>query len=259
MKKHISRAPLMTTIAWKLRSMLSSNGRKRARLIADYLMAPLFGSINGVLGPSQAVALTFDDGPDPTVTSRLLDLLHDRGVHATFFVLTDKVAMNPDLVRRMAAEGHEIALHADRHERLTLFSVRETTHRILFARDSLQRVVGRPVRFFRPPFGAQSLFTYLAVRACRLEIVVWGPYAEDWIPSSPEAVARRALKDLNPGDVLLLHDGLEIPAGQPIPTFDRIRAFELILDGMEDLGLRPVTVGELISASKPRRIAWFRP
>lgn len=252
------RFPGTTTLVWKLRSLLSVSGRQRARRIADRLLAPL-GSINGAGGASRAVALTFDDGPDSTVTPRLLDLLRQRGVCATFFVLTDKVARNPELVRRMAAEGHEIALHADRHDRLTLVSVIEARRRIVGARDSLQSVIGRPVRFFRPPFGSQSVATYLVARACGLDVVVWGPYAEDWVESPPEAVASRGLKDLSAGDVLLLHDGLEMPSGQPIPSFDRVRAFELILDGMATRDLRPVTVGELISTGKVRRTAWFRP
>jgi peptidoglycan/xylan/chitin deacetylase (PgdA/CDA1 family) len=245
-------------LAWKIRSMLPVSGRKFVRRIGDRILTPL-GSINGAVGTSRAVALTFDDGPDPTVTPCLLDLLRERGVHATFFVLTDKVALHTELVRRMAAEGHEIALHADRHERLTLVSVREARRRIIGARDLLQSVVGRPVRFFRPPFGAQSVATYLVARACGLDVVVWGPYAEDWVESAPEEVATRGLKELKAGDVLLLHDGLEMPAAQPIPSFDRIRAFELILDGIIARGLSPVTVGELISAGNPTRTAWFRP
>jgi peptidoglycan/xylan/chitin deacetylase (PgdA/CDA1 family) len=247
-----------TTLAWRIRSMLSVSGRKRVRRIGDRILAPL-GSINGAVGSSRAVALTFDDGPDPAVTPRLLDLLRARGVRGTFFVLTDRVALYPELVRRMAAEGHEIALHADRHERLTVVSVREARQRITGARNSLQSVVGRPVRFFRPPFGAQSVATYLVARACGLDVVVWGPCGEDWIESSPEDVATRSLKDLKAGDVLLLHDGLEIPSGQPIPSFDRVRAIELILDGMAARGLNPVTVGKLISVGKTIRTAWFRP
>jgi peptidoglycan/xylan/chitin deacetylase (PgdA/CDA1 family) len=250
--------PGAVTLAWKARSMLSADGRKHVRRIADRILAPL-GSINGALRPSQAVALTFDDGPDPVVTPLLLDLLCERGVRATFFLLTDRVSRHPELVRRMAAEGHEIALHADRHERLTAVSAREARRRISAARDLLESVAAQPVRFFRPPFGAQSLATYLVARACGLDVVVWGPYAEDWVESLPEAVAARGLKGLKGGDVLLLHDGLEPPAGAPIPTFDRVRAFELILDGMAARGLRPATVGDLISAGKARRTAWFRP
>jgi peptidoglycan/xylan/chitin deacetylase (PgdA/CDA1 family) len=238
--------------------MLSANGRKRVRAVADRILAPL-GSINGAQRPSQSVALTFDDGPDPIVTPYILDLLRDRGATATFFVLTDRVSRHPELVRRIVAEGHEIGLHGDRHDRLTLISSVEVRRRISASKDLLESVAGRPVRFFRPPFGAQSLATYFAARSCGLEVVVWGPHAEDWVESPPEVVATRGLRGLKGGDVLLLHDGLEPPPGEPVPTFDRRRAFELILDGMATRGLISGTVGDLISASKARRTAWFRP
>jgi peptidoglycan/xylan/chitin deacetylase (PgdA/CDA1 family) len=159
----------------------------------------------------------------------------------------------------MAAEGHEVALHGDRHERLTLLSAREVRRRIAAARDLLENIAGRKVRFFRPPFGAQSITTYLAARRCGLEVVVWGPYAEDWNQDFPENVAARGLHDLKGGDVLLLHDGLAKPVGEPVPVFDRVRAFELILEGMSVRDLESVTVGELITFSGARRTAWFRP
>ena len=249
---------LTATLTWQARGKLSAKGRKRARRIADRFLAPL-GSINGSRGFSQAVALTFDDGPDSSVTPRLLDLLRARDVRATFFLLTDKAARHPELVRRIAAEGHEIALHADRHERLTLVAPRELLRRLSAARRLLQQIAGQRVKLFRPPFGAQSLVSYLIARACGLQVVVWGPYAEDWIESSPEAVAARGLANLNGGDVLLLHDGLEAPAGEPTPTFDRVRAVELILDGLAERGMRASTVGDVIAAGKVRRTAWFRP
>ena len=180
-------------------------------------------------------------------------------MRGTFFVLADRVARHPDLVRRMAAEGHEIALHADRHERLTQISARELRRRLSSARKALQHVSSQRVRFFRPPFGAQSIATYLVARICGLDVVVWGPYAEDWVQGSPEAVAARGLQNLKGGDVLLLHDGLVVPAGEATPTFDRVRAFALILAGMSARGLTPTTVGELIASGSARRTAWFRP
>jgi peptidoglycan/xylan/chitin deacetylase (PgdA/CDA1 family) len=250
--------PISASLAWKARSLLSTTGRKRARRIADRFLAPL-GSINGALYPSNAVALTFDDGPDPIVTPRLLDLLRDRDARATFFVLTDRAVHYPGLMHRIVSEGHEVGLHADSHVRLTLLSASEVRRRLGAARDQLQHVVGQPVRFFRPPFGAQSVATYLAARSCGLEVVVWGPYAEDWIENPPEAVAARGLKGLMDGDVLLLHDGLEAPPGEPIPTFDRMKAFELILDGLSARGLKAATVGDLIHGGRARRTAWFRP
>ena len=250
--------PIVATLAWKLRSRLSTDSRARVRWIVDPLLSWV-GSINGVVPPTREVALTFDDGPDPAVTPQLLDLLRDRGARGTFFVLVDRAARHPDLLRRMVAEGHEIALHADRHERLTEVRVLELRRRLAAARAHLQHVSNRPVRLFRPPFGAQSLLTYLAARTCGLDVVVWGPHGEDWVEGSPEAVAARGLQALKGGDVLLLHDGVVTPPGEATPTFDRVRAFALILDGMAERGLRPTTVGELTRAGSVRRTAWFRP
>lgn len=251
-------ASLATAVAWTLRSQLSSRGRQRARRLADSLLSPL-GSISGAARPSSQVALTFDDGPDPEVTPRLLDLLAERGRTATFFLLTDRVASQQALVRRMAEEGHEVALHSDRHERLTEVPGRELRRRLEDARDLLQQASGQPVRLFRPPFGAQSLATYLSARCCGLEVVVWGPYAADWVDGSEDAVAARGLRDMRGGDVLLLHDGLVLPAGEAPPRFDRIKTFSLILDGMQDRGLEPTTVGTLTASAGTRRTAWFRP
>jgi peptidoglycan/xylan/chitin deacetylase (PgdA/CDA1 family) len=251
-------AKMIADLAWSFRGKLSPSGRKRMRRLVDRVLAPL-GSINGASNPSHAVALTFDDGPDPTVTPRLLDLLQRRGVHATFFLLTDRAINLPDIVQRIVAEGHEIALHSDRHDRLTNVPARKLRQRIMDARRSLESISGRPVRLFRPPFGAQSLGTYLAARMCGLDVVVWGPYAEDWIEGTPEASASRALATVKGGDILLLHDGLEMPAGETPPRFDRVRSVELILDGMVARGLQPTSVSQLLAADGTRRTAWFRP
>jgi peptidoglycan/xylan/chitin deacetylase (PgdA/CDA1 family) len=249
---------LLTSLAWRLRSRLTANGRARIRWAVDPVLSSV-GSISGTAGASRLVALTFDDGPDPVVTPKLLDLLHERGVRATFFVLTDPALRHPELVRRIVDEGHELALHADRHERLTRVSFLELRRRLVAARKLLQEVSHARVRFFRPPFGAQSLPSYLAARASGLDVVVWGPHAEDWVQAAPEVVAARGLTRVQSGEVLLLHDGVVTPRGEPTPTFDRVRAFELILEGLAVRGLTPTTVGALLAAEPARRTAWFRP
>jgi peptidoglycan/xylan/chitin deacetylase (PgdA/CDA1 family) len=250
--------PNTTAALWKARSLLSATARKRVRRVADRTLG-VVGSISGARRPTKKVAITFDDGPEPAVTPRLLDLLLRRRVRASFFLLTDRAVRYPDLVRRMAAEGHEVALHADRHDRLTLIPSTEMWRRISLARKCLQRLSGQPVRFFRPPFGAQSVSTYCFARLCGLEVVVWGPHAEDWTDGTEEAVAARGLANLNGGDILLLHDGMQRPAGESVPTFDRVSAVGLILDGMAERSLVPVTVGNLVSSAGARRTAWFRP
>ena len=248
---------MLTPLLDKIRMSLGPTARRRLRRFADPLLSPV-GSINGTRKVSHEVALTFDDGPDPAVTPRLLDLLRDRGVRTTFFLLTDKAADHPSLVKRMAVEGHEIALHFDRHDRLPSLPLPVARQRLIAARKQLEDMAGVPVRYFRPPFGAQNLATYFLARSIGLEVVAWSAYAEDWLEQEPAFAAARGLRDLSGGDILLLHDGLETPVGEPRPQFDRVRMVELLLDGMEERGLTATTVGALLSAGKPRLVAWFR-
>jgi peptidoglycan/xylan/chitin deacetylase (PgdA/CDA1 family) len=240
----------------RFRTSLSPAARQRLRRFADRFLTSI-GSINGARDPTRLVAITFDDGPDPLVTPRLLDLLARRGCKATFFVLTEKAHAQAGTVQRMISEGHEVALHFDRHDRLTEMPVQVARSRLIAARSSLEELVG-PIRFFRPPFGGQSLATYFMARSLGLEIVSWGPAAQDWVEQSPAEAAARALSNMGGGDILLLHDGMEMPPGEVPPTFDRVRMVELLLDGMDKAALAPTTVGELVDSGRPRLSPWFR-
>jgi peptidoglycan/xylan/chitin deacetylase (PgdA/CDA1 family) len=248
---------MLNGIVRGVRNRLGPAGRQRFRAYTDPILAPI-GSIKGASRASDGVALTFDDGPDPEVTPRLLDLLRERGVQSTFFILTDKAAAQRALVDRMVAEGHEIGLHCDRHDRLTALPTPEVRRRVAAARDRLAELIGGPVTLFRPPFGSQSLATYFVARSLGLDVVVWGPYAEDWLERPAADAARKALDGSRGGDILLLHDGLEVPDGEIPPTFDRVEMVRLILDGLAARGLRAVTVGALIADAGARRTAWFR-
>lgn len=246
------------SLAWRLRAVMTPANRARARRAADVVLRPI-GSVSGARRPADAYAMTFDDGPDPLVTPRLLDALDEAGVSATFFLLSDRVGEHPALAAEIAARGHEVALHGDRHDRMTRVPVVEVFRRLRAARARVEDVVGVRVRWYRPPFGAQTPARYLAARAAGLDVVVWGPYAAEWEDGTPQEVAERAFRGLRPGTVLLLHDGLEVPQGEPVPVVDRNEAFDLVLAGSRSRGLRPVTVSTLLSGGGTRRTAWFRP
>ena len=213
-----------------------------------------------VAGAAHHVALTFDDGPSPVVTPRLLDTLAARSARATFFVLVEPAERHGHLVARMVAEGHEVALHGRDHRRLTELDGPALDHHLREGRDRLEQVAGVTVRWLRPPFGAQTVTTFRAIRRAGLEPVVWNRDLQDWVDQRPEDIAARADSEIAPGDIVLLHEVLADDTGSsPRTHFDRPRAADLVLARLAQRGLASTTVGDLAHRGRVVRTAWFRP
>jgi peptidoglycan/xylan/chitin deacetylase (PgdA/CDA1 family) len=207
---------------------------------------------------SDAIALTFDDGPDRDVTPAVLDVLRRHGAQATFFVLTDHAQAQRGLVRRIVDEGHEIGLHFDRHDRIPELPSLTAFSRMRQARRRLAKLAGAPVSLFRPPYGSQNLLTYLFARLLGLEVIGWSQVADDWMEQSAESAAKRASETLAGGDIILMHDGLVLEPGSPRPTLDRAHVADLVLREAAERGLAAVTVGALLARGGPHRRRWFR-
>ncbi|WP_435736845.1 polysaccharide deacetylase family protein [Cellulosimicrobium sp. PMB13] len=198
---------------------------------------------------TDCVALTYDDGPHPEHTPRVLDVLAEHDARATFFVLAEPARRHPRIVSRMVAEGHEVAVHGADHRRLTRLGTRAAVGSVLGARHAVEDVAQVPVRLFRPPYGASTLRVNATLHACGLEVVLWTAEARDWMHDDERRIAENALGTLRPGAFLLLHDDRADPelADDPaeLPRFDRADVLRRILDGMVGTGLRPVVVGDL--------------
>lgn len=199
----------------------------------------------------RVVSLTYDDGPDPAQTPALLDLLADRGVRATFFVLADAAVAHPGLVRRIVAEGHELALHGADHTRLSTLPDREAVAVVADARRRVEAVAGVPVRLFRPPYGAHTAGSLRGWRALGLDVVIWSGWAADWYDDAPEAVTARARRAVHPGGILLLHDTRADPEtlapGEELPRFDRAAVSAGLIDPLTAEGWAFDTVGGLLA------------
>jgi peptidoglycan/xylan/chitin deacetylase (PgdA/CDA1 family)/glycosyltransferase involved in cell wall biosynthesis len=160
-------------------------------------------------GPSKQrlVWLTFDDGPDPEHTPPLLDVLKANHVQATFFVIGSKVERHPDLVRRLAEEGHSIGNHTFRHQRLDDLSQEDLREEICRTQGLLQGLLGKSLPLFRPPFGKLGISTVWCLWRAGQQIVLWNVDPKDYSLDSPAALADRfRAHPLQSGDIVLLHD-----------------------------------------------------
>lgn len=188
------------------------------------------------------VSLTFDDGPDLEVTPRVLDLLEAAGARATFFCIGRRAEACPDLAAEIARRGHRVENHTYRHPNAFAFylppGLQEEIGR---AQDVLERITGRRPRYFRPPAGFRNPFVDWMLHRSGLKLVSWTRRGFDALERDPGRIARRLLRGLAPGDVLLLHDGLALrDGGNPVV----LEVLPRVLDALAARGLRSVPFEE---------------
>ncbi|MFD4985569.1 polysaccharide deacetylase family protein [Streptomyces sp. NPDC058372] len=158
-------------------------------------------------GVPDRVALTFDDGPDPLSTPHFLRVLDVLSVRATFFVLGSRVERHPELGRRMAAAGHELAVHGWEHDRPWLPRPGRDAAELARAAAAVHRIAGRRPLWYRPPYGILTGGRWAAARRAGLRPVLWSAWGRDWTASAtPRGVVAEAASRLGPGGTLLLHD-----------------------------------------------------
>ncbi len=181
------------------------------------------------------VALTIDDGPHPLVTPLMLEILEQKGVQATFFVVGQKVEQFPGLALATVEGGHELANHAYSNRRMSELPAEEVWSEIAACDRVVQRVTGQKMRWFRPPGGRCSPDGLRALASLGYAAAFWSQNTGDWRKPSPDAIVRAATTGLQGGDVILMHQG-DICSVHALPEIiDRIRA----------LGLEPTTLSAL--------------
>lgn len=235
--------------------------RAIARCALDAATSPV-GSVLRFRKVGPAIALTFDDGPDPDVTPALLDVLADHDVSATFFMLAGRVSRYPDIARRVKAAGHEIALHGFDHRRLTSRGLDDVSASVARGKTEVESALNVQIRWFRPPYGAHDLRIWRLVRSLGMDTILWGPSLSDWAQIESDERWQRAAG--RPGDIVLGHDGLaNVSDGvmnEPLPpSLDRAAWAGEVLRRYREQGLTSVTVSEAFDRGRPIRGArWTR-
>jgi peptidoglycan-N-acetylglucosamine deacetylase len=253
-------ASLSSTGAFAQRSLrrgqnFVAHGRRTAKAIAEQLLPEslvVFRGREGKPRPLEAlqsvlngrpkrhtdpgrIALTFDDGPTP-LTLPYLDVLEEFGVRGTFFVVGELCAAHPEWVAAIDDRGHELGGHGYTHRRFTSLSRGELASELARTDELLPSTATR--RMVRPPYGAVSPASLLTCARQGFTTVLWSLNSNDWCaPDASEVERTVAAHDVNPGDILLLHEGQQLTL-EALPT---------VLRNLKDLGHELVTVGELLA------------
>ena len=195
-------------------------------------------SFSRVKVPGNYIAMTFDDGPHPHNTPRLLDMLRARNIKATFFVVGNCVDLYPQVVRRTVAEGHEIGNHSYTHRLLTKCSDAEMLSEISRCRDAVLRAANYQQRVLRPPYGSLTQRQRELVHSTfGFPSILWSVDPLDWKRPGPSVVTSRILAGTTAGAIILAHD-LHAPSVDAMPA---------TLDGLLARGFQFVTVSQLLA------------
>lgn len=231
----------------------SGGAAAAAGTIAWGAVAPssqLFGPTVRRTTDARQVALTFDDGPNPAVTPRLLDLFDRHSVRATFFLIGKFVRACPDLVKEVSARGHAIGNHTETHANLFLQSRTGIRDELARCQEAIAAAVrGEPPRWMRPPYGYRNPMLEGEARRVGLRVAMWSKICHDWKPQPPQRLIERlasvARTARGSGDIVLLHDGDHHALGA-----DRehvVRALEHWLPRWRDAGMEFVTMNSPVA------------
>lgn len=195
-------------------------------------------SYNSIRVDGPYIAMTFDDGPSAVLTARLLDILKQRHIKATFFVLGQLVQEHPEIVARAIAEGHEIGNHSWDHKALNKLGEGGLQHELADTSAEITKATGKPVTLMRPPYGATNPRLNRAIeKEYGMKVILWSVDPLDWKRPGPQVVEQRILAGTKPGAIILSHD---IHPGT-------IEAMPATLDALTAKGYKFVTVSELLA------------
>jgi peptidoglycan-N-acetylglucosamine deacetylase len=226
-------------VPWPLRKRLYTWHPGRAR---RWRALPGLQRVNG-----DRAVLTFDDGPGPAGTTRVLEELDRLNVNATFFVLGAEVNREPELARRIVANGHELGLHGFAHPRYDELSAAHAREDLEHGLGAIEAATGVRPSWFRPPYGKLSASSHQLCLSMNLGVVYWSAWGLDWEEIGPATICAEVVSGLSPGAIVLLHDTARYGRrSSATPTAEALRG---IVDYGRQLGLTWTTLSGATDAS----------
>ncbi len=207
-----------------------------------------------------SVLLTYDDGPDPESTPAVLRELAAADARATFFVLGTRVKLYPDVLRSVAAEGHEIGLHGADHRRVDQIPAAELARALVEAKDMLEQALQRPVVWYRPPYGALTSSAWSAVDEAGMTTAGWSCELRDWLDLPREEQVAGVETISRAGEIILAHDSFadarDLVDDGPAPPIDRGLLTRAVLDRISSDDCRRRTISEAVARGAPVWQQW---
>jgi peptidoglycan/xylan/chitin deacetylase (PgdA/CDA1 family) len=192
------------------------------------------------------VALTFDDGPSPTWTPKILDELKKANIRATFFMLGEHVAKYPEVARRVAQEGHEIGNHTYDHHVLLYYKPEELVKEIKDAERIIQEATGRTTRYFRPPKAWLTAQEKKTIEELGYKVILWSLNSKDWVTFDDKYIVKYIARNVKSGDIILFHDSGGVFSTEGGDRHETVKTIPRLVEKLHRMGYNFVTVGELL-------------
>ena len=213
----------------------------QAVLPGDRFYGPVFTEVQT---SQKIVALTFDDGPYPPYTGQILDILKENKIHATFFVIGKNAEKYPELVRRAAAEGHQIGNHTYDHIDLLKADSSKVAAEVDRTNAIILSITGQTPQVIRPPHGFRDAVVMNVLAERGLKVIDWSVMSRDWTKPGADLIVNRTMSQVKNGSIILLHDGDGV--AQADSRAQTVEATRRIIHELRQQGYKFVTVNELL-------------
>lgn len=204
------------------------------------------GTIYRVKTPHKKVAITFDDGPSPIWTPKILDELKKANIKATFFMIGHHVKKYPDVARRVALEGHQIANHGFAHSVLFYYTPDELEEDIKYSELVIKETTGQATTCFRPPKAMITHREKEKVKSMGYHVVLWSLNSKDWVTFDDKYIVRYILRHIQNGDIILFHDSGGVLKTEGGDRSETVSTIPLLAEKLKERGFEFVTVDELL-------------
>ena len=208
------------------------------------------GTIYHINAINKLVALTFDDGPSPVWTPKILDELKKAHIKATFFMLGEHVAKYPDIARRVVAEGHEVGNHTYDHHILLYHTLDNLLKEINETQKVIKDKTGVKTKYFRPPKAWLTAEEKKEIEGMGYKIILWSLNSKDWVTFDDKYIVKYILKNVRPGDIILFHDSGGVFTAEGGNREETVKTIPSLVEKLREKGFKFVTITELLNKQR---------